>query len=493
MAISSRASVFAIKKEVTEGTPVSPAAATDFVALQDDFSFSPAFETIENPELAGGIGATAPIVGSENPTASFSHTFRHSGVEGQEADFGELLEGLLGTKTVNATEYPTTSLGSTSVANVASGPNFYVGQALLIKDGTNGYNIRNIASISTNALNLAFRVPVAVPTAVNLGKAVTYIPANSHPSYTLWEYEGNGGLVQMISGARVESMALTADPTALLNAQYAFQGVAYHFDPIVISATNKYLDFNDGGVQVVTLDEQVYKSPHAFAAALEAKLDVFGTYTVSYSNTTGKFTLTKSAGTFELLWSTGANAANSVGATLGFVVASDDTGALTYTSDNALTLTAPYTPNYDDANALVGKNGEVYMGSLTDNVCFGARNFTMDITNTIANIPDICEESGVAGKQTTGRAVTIEVVATASQYDAGKFDKFVNSTTVQFMFNCGEKSGGNWVAGKCVNVFIPTAKISAFTVDKVDDLTVFNMTLTAFMQDGASEVYINKV
>ena len=117
----------------------------------------------------------------------------------------------------------------------------------------------------------------------------------------------------------------------------------------------------------------------------------------------------------------------------------------------------------------------------------------MNITNTIASIPDICEESGISGKQVTSREVTIEVSATASKYDVSKFDKYKNGTTVAFMFNCGEKSGGNWVAGKCVNVYVPTAKISAFNVDKEDDVTVFNFTLTAFMVDAANEVYINLV
>lgn len=494
MAITSRASIFAIKKETTEGTPVVPSAATDFVKMQDDFAFAPEINAIDNPEVSGGIAGSAPILGAENPTATFSHVFRHSGTEGAEPDYAEVLEGVMGSKTVNATEYSTTSLGTTTVANVLSGGNHYVGQALLIKDSTNGYNIRNIASISTNALNMNFAVAVAVPNSTALGKAISYIPVNSgHPSYSLWEYEGNGGLTQMIAGAKVESMSLTADPEELLNASYNFQGVSYHFNPIVITSANKYLDFSNGSTQVITLEEKVYKSPHELARAIEAKMGLYGTFTVTYSDTTGKFTLVKSAGTFELLWNSGVNSASSVGTTLGFSVAADDTGALTYTSDNAISFAASYTPSYNDNNPLVGKDAEVYIGSSSDNTCFGARNFTLNITNTIASIPDICEESGIAGKQVTAREVTVEVQATAAKYDVSKYDDYKNGATVAFMFNCGEKSGGNWVAGKCVNVYIPTAKISAFSVDKEDDVTVFNFTLTAFMVDAANEVYINLV
>lgn len=491
--ISSRASVFAIKKETTSGTPVAPSAATDFVALQDDFSMSPSIDVIENPELAGGIGAAAPILGAEKPTATFSHTFRHSGTEGQEPDYGELLEGVLGSKTVNATEYATTSLGTTSVANVASGANHYVGQALLIKDSTNGYKIRNVSAINTNALSLAFNVSAAVPNAINLGKAISYIPVNSgHPSYSLWEYEGNGGLTQLIAGAKLAGMVLTADPSGLLNAKYDFQGQKYYFDPIVITATNKYIDFDNGSVQAVALDEKVYNSPIELAAAIEAKLDAFGTFTVTYSSTTGKFTLVKSAGTFSLLFATGANVANSISSTIGFT-AVDATGFLTYTSQSTVSFAAAYTANYDDTNPLVAKNGEVYLGSATDNSCFGAQKFTLNVANTISDIPDICEESGSAGKNITGRTVTIELTATASKYDAAKYDKFKNGTLTSFMFNCGEKLASNWVAGKCVNVYLPSCKISNFQVDKADDVTIFTMTLTAFMVDGASEIYINLV
>lgn len=59
------------------------------------------------------------------------------------------------------------------------------------------------------------------------------------------------------------------------------------------------------------------------------------TYSATYSSTTYKFTVARSAGgaTISLLWSTGKHAASGCGKDLGFVVASDDTGATTYTGD----------------------------------------------------------------------------------------------------------------------------------------------------------------
>jgi len=78
--IQTRSSVLALVTESTEGTPVVPTLATQFVALQDDFSMEPSFDTLENAELKASIGTAKPIQGAENPSASLSHYLRASGV-----------------------------------------------------------------------------------------------------------------------------------------------------------------------------------------------------------------------------------------------------------------------------------------------------------------------------------------------------------------------------------------------------------------------------
>ena len=55
-AIQSRTSRLAVTVESTEGTPVSPSASTEYVALQDDFSMDPSFDTLENAELKASLG-----------------------------------------------------------------------------------------------------------------------------------------------------------------------------------------------------------------------------------------------------------------------------------------------------------------------------------------------------------------------------------------------------------------------------------------------------
>jgi len=93
---SSRANVLGIKKEVTEGTLVDPAATTDFVALQPDVTLTPSFEVLESEEIRNSIGSAKPIQGLEQPEMSFSHYLKASGVEGTAPEFGDLLESAFG-------------------------------------------------------------------------------------------------------------------------------------------------------------------------------------------------------------------------------------------------------------------------------------------------------------------------------------------------------------------------------------------------------------
>lgn len=109
----------------------------------------------------------------------------------------------------------------------------------------------------------------------------------------------------------------------------------------VIDSTNNALDFAEpsGGVELnATISSGTY-TPSELATEIKTQLDATGggTYSVSYSDSTGKWTITYDSGgdpDFDLLWSTGTNTATSIGDTLGFDTSSDDTAALTYTGDS---------------------------------------------------------------------------------------------------------------------------------------------------------------
>jgi hypothetical protein len=495
--MKNRKSVVALVLETTEGTPVSPTSATEYTALQEGFEFNPSFTELESAELQDSIGPAKTILGVEQPTMSFSHYLKHSGVEGQAPDYGILLHSLLGQKTVNSTQRVTAAASTVTVVKVPAGigANFRKGQALLVKDAVNGYSIRNILSIATDDLTLVHALSLAPAAGVSLGKAIHYeAVSEGHPSLSVWGYRANGGAVELIAGAKVTEMAIDIVAGELINAQFTMGGTSYFFDPIEITASSKYLDFNEGGASLAAVvNTGFYKDPHELATTLEAAMNALATanITVTYSDSTGKYTIVSDGATFELEWNTGANTANSIGAKIGFSLAADDTGGLTYTSDTALSLAAPQTPSYDQTSPVVAKSNEVLLGTQSQIVCFKARSVSINVTNEQERQPDLCADSGFEGTENTKRSVTFNIVSTLTQYEAKKYSQFRNGDTIAFAYNLGDKVGGNWVAGKCVNLCAPFATITNFKLGDANGVTTLEMSVRAYVNSGASEFHIN--
>lgn len=498
MAITLRSSRLAAVVESTEGTLIAPTGTGDYMAMQDDFSMTPATESIENAELKSSIGKAKSIVGVENPTASFSHYLRASGTVGTAPDFAELLQASLGAESIISTERDTVSSSTTTVIKVdaGEGAEFERGDILMIKDGTNGYSLRPVHSVSTDDLTLGFQLSAAPASGVNLGRSVLYKPADSgHQTLSMWHYAGNGGLVQAMTGSRVTSMQMTANTGELLNMQYTLEGNAYYYNPVIIASADRYIDWTENGnTKAASITAKAYKSPDDLASALQTAMQAqsAGTITVTYSDSTGKYTIAYTGvGLFTLPWNTGANTANTVGDKIGFSTAADDTGAITYTSDNALTLSSPHTPALDSSDPLVVKNMECFLGDQTSNTCFGASTVSMTLATPSTKIKDICAESGIDSSLINSREVTLSIVALIDQYDVDKFERYRNNTESRFLFNFGTKSGGNWVVNKCGHVYLPSCVISNFSVDQVDGVAVMNLELKAFVDSsGNGEVYI---
>jgi hypothetical protein len=494
--------VMALVQESTAGTPVKPTAGTDYIALQDGFDVEPAFETLENAEFTGSLGSSKPILGIENPTVSLNHYIRHSGVEGQEPGFGILMEAAMGDKKVVATERDTIA-GSTAgdattapVINVDAGEgvDFERGHAILIKDSVR--SIRNVKSVSGDVLTANFNLETSAPgTGVNLGKAILYKPSETHPSISVWTFRGNGTAMELVAGARVTELSIEANAGELVNGSFSLNGTSYSFNPLeVITASNNKIDFNDGGGEEnVSITVGTYKDPHDLAAAIQTAMDAatVDNITVTYDDTTGKFTIASDGVTLSLLWNTGTNTAQTIGGVIGFDVAADDTLSTSYEGDNAVSLASFQSAVFDSADPLVAKANEVTIGDHADNVCFDASTMTISLSNTITDDNSVCAESGVAEKLITEREVTVEITATLDRYEADKFKRFRTNETTEFMYNFGEKTGGNWVEGKSVNVYLPAATISSFKVADNDGIISLEMTLTAFVDAGLGEFYIN--
>ena len=110
---------------------------------------------------------------------------------------------------------------------------------------------------------------------------------------------------------------------------------------LIVAGENDKLDITEGvtGDATATITAGNYATGALLATEIATRLNVAATdntWTCTYSSATGKFTIGhNNAQTGGLEWLTGANAASSIGARLGYTVSADDTGAATYASDNA--------------------------------------------------------------------------------------------------------------------------------------------------------------
>lgn len=505
MAFQTRKSQMAIVEETTQGTAVEPSSGSDgYVALQEGFTVEAAFEELENAELTSSLGPAKTLTGFETPTASLSHYLRSSGSEATAPNFDLLIEMAFGSAvSIAAAEYDTvggSTAGSASargtvVVDAGEGATFERGEALLIKDAANGYSIRNVFSVSTDTLNLGFNLSAAPASGVNLGRAVLYKPSNSHKSATIWDYRANGAANQVVYGSLCSEMSVEVTAGEMVNAAFSFQGLGSGFNAPLVDSGEASIEFvDDAGTQSTTITQKLYKTPKDLLDTVVAAMDGASTNTItgSYNNSTGKYTLTSDGTTFSLNCAT----ANSVFVKMGFG-SSNLTLSTSYTAASAIPFVAsPFTPSFDSQNPFVAKNNEALLGSGTDGyndfACLDVRTFTMTLSNEISQVLSTCAESGVSETLVTAREVTVDLVADVPQYDAKKFEAWRNNDDATFCYNFGQKSGGNWIAGKSANIYLPTASFTAHSLGDEGGLVTLAISLKAYVDSsGNGEVYLN--
>jgi hypothetical protein len=494
---NARASILAIREEATKGVLIPINNATQFIPLRPNFNLSRAVEELANEELRSGIGEVRSVQGKETVSGTYEAYLRHSGVEGQAPETSILYESALGEKVVNTIEYASAAGTNTAQITVTNGSNFYVGQALLIKDATNGFSIRNIRAIVGNELFLSFPISTAPANGTNLGKAVTYIPtADDFKTFSAWQYIGNGHALAVNSRNEVLDLNITLEANQFANASFSFEGDNYRFNPITIGASNKFIDFtDDDGTAALSVPERVYNNPLELVNALNAAFAsaTTETITVSYSNETGKFNIaTSTSSLLSLLWDSGANTANTIGATLGFDVSTDDTAALSYESDDAQDYSSAIAPTYDSADPIVVKDVEFYIGDDNNMMCRCATSATIQITKETEDVDCICEETGTKGKIATQRTVTVTAEIILDKHDVSLFKAMKDSDSLKVMLNLGEKTGGNYLAGKCFNFYLPNAGVTEF-VPQGENFVVANVTVKGFTDGTNKECFINFV
>jgi len=504
MAELTRSQVLAFKKETTEGTLEALTAGTEFVPSREGTSITNALDSVDTDELvAGDIGASAPVVVGSTPSLSWPFYVRHSGVEGQAPNWGVTIESSLGDVDTNGTEHDTIAASTTSVIklDVGEGASHPVGSALLIKDGTNGYEIRNVDSVSTDDLTMNFNIANAPASGVNTGKHVLYRPVGTgHPTYSAYRYQAasSSAFKEAVSGVRTTSLGMEFPAKDLITGTVEGEGLKYYWNQVVIDATNNKIDItDDGGVIAVTLESKVYATQLEFAAEVATKCTAAsvgsGDDVIScvYDSSTGRYTLSSSGSTFELLWLSGANNATGAYAELGFDKV-DETGATTYTSDSAATYDPDFTPDFDDADVIVARNAELLLGDNDEITCRKASNISLTIDTPKTDVNSICAVTGRAATLTLERTVTLSATLILEEHEAEIFDRAINNTTTKFMFNFGEKdSSGNWEAGKCINVYMQSAKINATPVQDQDGYAIIALEATGFVTSSTKDVYIN--
>lgn len=508
-ALPTRKSLQGLVIETTEGTPADVSSGSDILSLQDGFTVNFDTDSQENAELNASVDKKASIIGLEHPKTSHSHYFRHSGVEGTRPLYDKLLRASFGSTVDAPVVQKQTGSGSTSgdintraILKLAGGGGEYErGDAILLKDSTNTYSIHNVLSVSGNDLTLLFNMRGSAPASgISCGKNILYKTADEPPSLTHWIFRGNGASKEVFAGMKVASMELSAVVGEPLNISYSMEGTSYGFDPIRVESTDQYLDFNLGaGALAAVVNTKLYSNPHELADALQEAMGntgASGTFIVDYKdygNASGKFFIAHSAGVLNLLHNTGANTANAIGDKIGYSLASDDTGASGYFSDSVQDWSSPYSQTLDsNANPLILKNAEVMLGTFERTICTEVSEFTLTIDNTLQPVPDACAESGVGSILLQERNTSLNMTMTMRKHDAKYFEQFRVGDTIQFQFNGGIKVGGNWVAGKCVNVAIIEAKIIEFQPVDADGRAAFTLGIEATANStGLGVTYAN--
>jgi hypothetical protein len=482
--VSFRAGTLALVEE-TSG-PKAPTAGTDFTAIQSDITMSPGLETLSNEELKNSIIPGKSIIGRESPTFSLSHYFR-AGENSNLPDYNQLMKSAFGSVNEVASETDIASVVDAITFDLTDGTGYQKGDTLLVQDSVIGFELRPIAAISGNTVTLAFALSAAPQVGSLVGKPRTYNAVNDSnliPTFSAWYYLPD--TIELISGCRIEGVDINFSAGELINASFSGSGLGFYFDPLVIEATNKFIDVDVSASEyAASIPEGTYKDPHQVAEAIENALNANGSgvlFVVTY-NDDGKYTITGDAA-FTLLATTGASG-NSLLPTIGFTV---DAGPSTSeTSDSDISLDSGFTPVYDDADPIAAKGHVLLIGNATDNICVNASTVDFSLANTKADYLDICAESGVGGSGFNSREATVSVSSYLKGYEAKYFKAMRTGQTVSMFYGAGEKSGGQFVKNKCASVYLSHATITSLEIADQDGVAQLNMELAAYAPEDSTQ------
>ncbi len=237
----------AIKVETVEGTYAPPTVGADFVSpLSDGLEFTPTKELLERNILNASIGKSTPRTGTKDVTGSIPVEAKASGVEGQEPEYGLLVEAALGDKrsvTTTTADNTDGAVHSTTVVGLADADanKYNIGDIVHVKVAGD-HHISPVTAVNNTAGSVSITLLVAADNAFVNGDVIsavtTYLPANSgHKTFSMTKYMEDARR-EYATGCRITNMALNNFVTGQLpDFSFAFQGLNWESDLSALAIT----------------------------------------------------------------------------------------------------------------------------------------------------------------------------------------------------------------------------------------------------------------
>jgi hypothetical protein len=232
--VSKELSKISVKEEVTEGTWVAPAAATDYIQpIEGGYSLNGAKELKERTILTAGFTQARPRVGQRSVEFQLNVEAKGSGVEGGVTDYDLLLKNMLGAKNTLASRITTGTGHTSSVLAIADTSGLVVGDIVCVLED-DAHHLSPIIAVTTNtSIELLIAGAGAFSNNVEIAKFVAYKPSNTptdFKSLSVSLYHGNEILEKGI-GCRPEGFSLEGFETGGI-ANFNFSGSGMDFDRI---------------------------------------------------------------------------------------------------------------------------------------------------------------------------------------------------------------------------------------------------------------------
>ncbi len=518
--INTRGKTAAVIEKDTESSLLKPTKGEEYVALQADFALTPAFETIENLEIKDDIMASKSVIGSETPSGTFSHYLTGSGVEGKIPEYHVFLHSSFGSYRnpilENGTEDETVAGSTTTVINANNSGvlTFDKGEALLIKDDTNGWSIRPVRSqnVADKSYNLAFALEKAPGAGVKLGKAITYIPQSAgQPVFDVWEYFSNNGGNQNIVNCRTVSVAIQADADANINATFGFEGTSYRLNQDFSTSFTTGTSMRSVVVQygstptklLLTLASTLNRATGIAAATeLQTKMRALSgptgwdDMTVTFKDDRFTFDVSANGSPFYFDFADSATHAT-MDTFLGFSGQRSATATPTssLTSDTFAgdrDYTSGIDPVYDSQDPAIARDQRLFVGDQFDSVCLDATSVSLSVNTPKTIIKSVCAPDGNFATLLTSRDATLSVTALLQEDDQRFFRKFKNGDSVQFAFLGGKKRNQRWVPGNCFSLYGSEASINSFALGEADGVYSLTLDLLCYSPgDGSGSIFLS--